>query len=157
MKVIFFKNLSDNKTCVKELTDPVEKDIIIKTVPMEGIDIMDPVFIIKMDKSLYKYNYCYIEDFGKYYYFNTPKVVNNNLLRVNMHVDVLQTYWEEFKGNNAIVDRAENVFNLYLQDGKLPVEQKTIIRRYVTKETPFDGTSMILLCTGPGGSPDSEA
>ena len=148
----FYKNISDNNTVLKNIQDEKIVYLSFKTIPDASLSQISMKIRVKMDKSLLSYNYCKIEEFGKYYYITDISVLNNRIMEIVLEVDVLMTYWDEFKDNDAIIDRAATVYNLFLNDPSLPMESGTIIRRYVTKETPFDPNngSLILLATGPG-------
>lgn len=71
------------------------------------------------DIAVIGYNYCYIPDFGRYYYINGINALRANLFELSLGIDVLMTYASEIRGNYAIVDKVENfgaAFN-YINDG----------------------------------------
>jgi hypothetical protein len=84
----------------------------------EDCSIINPV--IKLENmtatQLKECNYCYIPDFGRYYYINNI-VCKNKLYELTMHVDVLMSFKDGIRANDAVISRQENNYNLYLQDG----------------------------------------
>lgn len=57
----------------------------------------------------FNYNYCYVEDTNKYYFVEVKNINRNNILFLNLHIDVLQTYREKI--NNAKIRLANNKTN----------------------------------------------
>jgi hypothetical protein len=114
MEINLFKTLSPRKKLVKELTDG-----ITLTGTLRGqSSVMSPSLQIQ-DIAVIGYNYCYIPDFGRYYYINDINALRANLFELSLGIDVLMTYASEIRGNYAIVDKVENfgvAFN-YINDG----------------------------------------
>lgn len=78
--------------------------------------VLNPVLILKTSDPVYNYNYLYIQEFGRYYFINDIRSVNNNVWEISAHVDVLETYKTSILANNAVIKRQQNIFNLYLDD-----------------------------------------
>lgn len=114
MEIKLFKTLSPRKKLVKELTDG-----ITLTGTLRGqSSVMSPSLQIQ-DIAVIGYNYCYIPDFGRYYYINDINALRANLFELSLGIDVLMSYASEIRGNYAIVDKVENfgvAFN-YINDG----------------------------------------
>lgn len=114
MEIKLFKTLSPRKKLVKELTDGIT---LAGTLRGQS-SVMSPSLQIQ-DISVIGYNYCYIPDFGRYYYINEINALRTNLFELSLGIDVLMTYASEIRGNHAIVDKVENfgvAFN-YINDG----------------------------------------
>ena len=86
--------------------------------------------------NLSDYNYAWIEEFHRFYFIKNIVSVRTNLWRLTMHVDVLSTYADYIKNNNAVISRNSNLWNLYYQD-----EQFKILN-YETIQTKAFGTSL---------------
>lgn len=114
MEIKLYKTSSPRKKLVKELTDE-----ITLTGTLRGqSSVMSPSLQIQ-DIAVIGYNYCYIPDFGRYYYINNINALRANLFELSLGIDVLMTYASEIRGNYAIVDKVENfgvAFN-YINDG----------------------------------------
>lgn len=114
MEIKLFKTLSPRKKLVKELTDGIT---LTGTLRSQS-SVMSPSLQIQ-DIAVIGYNYCYIPDFGRYYYINDINALRANLFELSLGIDVLMTYASEIRGNYAIVDKVENfgvAFN-YINDG----------------------------------------
>ena len=109
-------------------SSPVEK--IGKTLTSGGTyscslkdttSILNPVLVIRTSDPVYNYNYLYIQEFGRYYFINDIKSVNNNVWEISAHVDVLETYKTAILANDAVIRRQDKLFNLYLDDPEFHV------------------------------------
>ena len=62
-------------------------------VPLkQDTDRLNPNILIYSDLSLEIMNYCYIDEFSRYYFIDKIEQVRNNLYRVRCKVDVLESY-----------------------------------------------------------------
>ncbi len=90
--------------------------------------ILDPVILVEMPASnLALANYARIPDFGRYYYITDMVSVRSTLTEVHMHVDVLMSWAEGILGNQGIIRRQENEWNLYLNDGSFKIYQNSAV------------------------------
>lgn len=83
-------------------------------------DIINPVFTVSTISAadLYKCNYVYAPELNGRKYFITDIVsVRNGVWEVHCHIDVLSTYADGVKAQEAVIHRQENSWNLYLDDG----------------------------------------
>lgn len=116
MNITFYKNLSEKNHLDKSLTTMGT----ISGTLREECSIINP--IIKIENfsgfNLSQCNYAYIPNFGRYYFIENIKCVGK-LYEIQMHVDVLSTYKNTIRSNQAIISRQQNNFNLYLQDGNI--------------------------------------
>lgn len=105
----------------------------------EDTSILAPTILIQCDISNFtSCNYMYIPEFNRYYFITDIVSVNTDLVEFSGRVDVLTTYKDYIKSNNAIVRRQENSWNLYLNDGSFKVYQNPTI---LTKAFPSGFTS----------------
>ena len=105
----------------------------------EDTSILAPTILIQCDISNFTLcNYMYIPEFNRYYFITDIVSVNTDLVEFSGRVDVLTTYKDYIKSNNAIVRRQENSWNLYLNDGSFKVYQNPTI---LTKAFPSGFTS----------------
>ena len=109
-------------------TSPVEKigkdltgELIISDVVLKrDTSILRPVLLVSADGSVFSYNYMYIEEFGRYYFIDDIRSVNNNIWEISAHVDVLETYKEAILSNSAIIENTERKgANMYLYDPEI--------------------------------------
>lgn len=108
------------------------------------------VDVEKTNPLTYKYNYMYIEEFGRYYFIDEIISLRNGLWTIMATVDVLMTFKKDILKSNVIIDKAEDEYisNLYLDDGSFVMDS----RKYnEVKEFPSglnENGSYILICAG---------
>lgn len=83
----------------------------------EGCSIDNPVISVHASAAaLALVNYAYIPDFGRYYYRQDIKSLNNGICEVTLLSDPLQSFETEIKAVTATITRNENIRNGYLRD-----------------------------------------
>jgi hypothetical protein len=70
-------------------------------------------------------NYCYITEFGRYYYITKIEPQSAGMCYIYCHVDVLMTYKNEIRNCPIIAARSTNNYNLHLQDDMRIFNSKT--------------------------------
>lgn len=108
------------------------------------------VDVEKTNPLTYKYNYMYIEEFGRYYFIDEIISVRTGLWTIMATVDVLMSFRKDILESSVIIDKAEDedISNLYLDDGSFVMDS----RKYnEVKEFPSglnENGSYILICAG---------
>lgn len=71
--------------------------------------IINPVFNIESSTNLVDYNYCYIQEFGRYYFIKDIRSIRNNLWEISLQVDVLMSFRNDILNSEGIIIDTENV------------------------------------------------
>lgn len=101
MQVILYKNLSSDNVINKELTEPLTIDINLRG----DFNIIRPELIL--NGSVYTdYNYLEIPSLNKKYILNNFSSVGNTLYKYSFIIDVLETYYNEFKSIDCLLYRS---------------------------------------------------
>lgn len=145
MDVIFYTTADEPNVVDKSLIELATKQC---TVHME-IEVEEPELLMQYDPAyaLLNVNYCYIPDFG-HYYFVEPFVYDGKLMRIKLHTDLLMTFKDALLNQTVTVDRNEYANQGYLQDDEYSA---LAYEQVQTKEFPnnFEGlNSYILMCVG---------
>ena len=129
----------------RNTSEPIKLDKTISNISTvngtlkDGTSIIDPVIRIQCDMTDVKNcNYLTISEFGRSYFVNDIRSLTNSIVEFSCHVDVLSTYKNGIRGNTGIIQRQENQWNLYLNDGSLKVYQNPYI---ITKAFPSGFTT----------------
>ena len=131
--VNLYWNVSPVEKIGKNLTNShTISDVVLK----RDTSILRPVLLINSVQDIYTYNYMYISEFGRYYFIDDIRSVNNNMWEISAHVDVLETYKTDILSNTAVLKRQERKFNLYLDDPEFKV-----LNNYRIQTKRFAGTS----------------
>ena len=114
MNLKLYTNLNDKNVVDKVLYHNAD----ITGTLREDCSIINPVLKVEglTSTQLKECNYCYIPDFGRYYYINNI-ICKGKLYELNCHVDVLMSFKDSIRDNTAVISRQANNYNLYLQDG----------------------------------------
>lgn len=135
---------SDPRMLTKDIVD-----IITLTGDLrDKTSIINPVIIVEADLSiLSRCNYMTIDSFNRKYFINDITSVNTDLVEISAHVDVLTTYANDIRRNNAIIRKQANDYNLYLNDDSLKVYQNP---KVITKVFPsgFSTQEFVLAIAG---------
>ena len=79
--------------------------------------ISNPKLIIAGD--IRNFNYCYIGEFGRFYYITDIEVNENNIQTISLSVDVLQSFKTQIENNNALIERQRTKTNKYFNDSMM--------------------------------------
>lgn len=118
MVITFYKNKSAPNVVPKEKERKFNKGGTLKN----NTSIKKPIIQLKVEDyaRVKQCNYCYIEDFSRYYYIDDINIVNA-IVEINMTVDVLESYKEDTLNSTQLVARQENKKNYSIIDNRLPM------------------------------------
>lgn len=88
----------------------------------EPCELSNPIFVLAFDNAVFNSNYCYCENFGRYYFVNERVLISGNRIELHCHVDVLQSYSEAISGLTVTVTRQENIGINHIPDSLLPLD-----------------------------------
>lgn len=146
MEIKLYKTSSPRKKLVKDLTDGIT---LVGTLRAQS-SVMAPTFTVQ-DTAVVGYNYCYIPDFGRWYYINGIDALRSNLYELSLGIDVLMTYAAEIRNNYAIVDKVESLgaaYN-YINDSSW-VNTNRMKQSIINFATGFNDTGEFILITAGG-------
>lgn len=146
MEIKLYKTSSPRKKLVKDLTDG-----ITLTGTLRGqSSVMSPSLQIQ-DIAVIGYNYCYIPDFGRYYYINGINALRANLFELSLGIDVLMTYAEAIRNNAAIVDKVQPQKGAmpYINDGSY-VSTNKMYQTIINFSGGFNDNGEFILITAGG-------
>lgn len=119
MQILLYINNS-NKT-------EINKNIVLiqtlDAIFVENTNIKNPSLLLD-NLDILNGNYLYIPDFKRFYFFKPP-TSEAMFWRVDCECDVLESFKEDILKNEAIIERQENLFNLYLNDNNLSTYENT--------------------------------
>lgn len=119
--VILYNNKADKR--VVDKTSYITTFKSLRGNFKDEVDLLNPTFTIESN-IVPNCNYCYIEDFNRFYYIDSIKVIRNNLYFISCKVDVLMTYRIFITKSNQYVSRQENTYNDLLVDNMVTFEEK---------------------------------
>ena len=115
MKIKFWKNTKeDNNVNVKDVNATPILDLT--GTLREGTSVITPEIVIESDKKILTCNYCYIEEFSRYYFIKDIQPLTNRLWKLSLSVDVCYTYRDYIYSQTGFVERNESYFNPNIED-----------------------------------------
>lgn len=146
MEIKLYKTSSARKKLVKDLTDEIT---LVGTLRAQS-SVMSPTFTVQ-DTAVVGYNYCYIPDFGRWYYINGIDALRANLYELSLGIDVLMTYAAQIRNNYAIVDKVESLGSAYnyINDGSW-VNTNRMKQSIINFATGFNDNGEFILITAGG-------
>lgn len=101
--ISLFKTASENNRVVKVLTDKKQLSGELRN----QTSVLNPSIRIESADNISGYNYCYISDFGRYYYITDIVSVSTKCWVVSLRCDVLMSYKDEIQGLNVILNNTQ--------------------------------------------------
>ena len=141
----FYINDSENN----KLNKSIRATITVTGNLKENSSIINPEILVSSNLSnLVGSNYAYISEFNRYYYIVDVISVSNALCLVKMKVDVLMSFKTELLTNNAIIQKSEHNWNLYLNDGSLKTYQYNHVETIKFPNGFPTGTDLVMAIAG---------
>ena len=101
--ISLFKTASENNRVVKVLTDEKQLSGELRN----QTSVLNPTIRIESADNISGYNYCYISEFGRYYYIIDIVSVRTNCWVVSLRCDVLMSYKDEIQSMNVILNNTQ--------------------------------------------------
>ena len=105
MTVIFYKYDGIKNKINKTLSNGI---VINNVIIRNDFDITDFELLIKDTNFNSEYNYCYIQDLGRYYFIESIERMNGTIYKIRVTVDVLKSFSSQIENINAIIIKSEN-------------------------------------------------
>ena len=141
MTINLYVNSSDNNVLDKTLSSVASVSGSLRNES----DVMTPTIIIQGD--YFNANYCFISDWGRYYYIENIRSIRNNIIEIDCRIDTLKTYASQIRACTGIVKKQQNDYNLYINDGSFMTyaNDKVFTKGF---SGSFDTDSYVLLVAG---------
>lgn len=98
----------------------------------ETTSLTDPDIFINSDVTIENYNYIYVDSpIARFYYIESYEMAQQYYI-LHCHIDVLMSFAPDIRATECVVSKNENNFNLFLNDDKMKLYNKS---RILTK--PF--------------------
>ena len=104
MNITLYVNKSEKNKIGKNLTN----DFSISGTLRDTTNIINPVILIELN-DIGNYNYCYIDDFKRYYFITDIAVIRTGLFAISLMVDVLESFKSDIKNLSVILLNTQNV------------------------------------------------
>ena len=103
MQIEFYKNSSEKNKIGKSISNKLTLGGNLH----DECSVISPTILVE-HSNLAGYNYAYIPEFNRYYFITEITSVRNNLWRISLKVDVLESFKTDILNLNCIVDKQQN-------------------------------------------------
>lgn len=146
MQLILYQNNSPKNKIGKSLTQIEAMSGTLR----EASNLIDPTITIESD-SITNVNYCFIPEFGRYYFIQDITIIRNDLIQLKLHVDVLESFANQIKAHSAIIGRQQNLYNMYLDDDQFKTYNNVRVQTLRYPGGFTNSLQHILITAGDGG------
>ena len=144
--VVLYTNSSNKNAMNKSITALATVDCDFKNI----LDVETPEIYISAGSPYEKCNYCYIAEFGRYYFAKCKTGVGNTIT-VECLSDPLMSFKTGILNSPAVIARNPWHFDMYLPDNKMPIETRTLSAVFdFPNKTKFDGRNNTYILTTLG-------
>ena len=144
MTVIFFK-YNDIKN---KINKTLENGLTVNDVVIQNdFDITDFELLIKNSDFNSEYNYCYIQDLGRYYFIESVEKMNGTIYRIRVSVDVLKSFSMQIENINAVITKSENPDDNFVDCEK----SENYTSEVINLTDNFNHSGNLILVTSLGG------
>ena len=111
MKLVYWTNFSKRKNSTKQPTSGTEIDVVLK----DNTSLLNPIF--QTGSVPANVNYCYVADFGRYYYV-TGVSHDGPFCLIECECDVLATYKSQIGATRALVEFTSSSSKITIPDAR---------------------------------------
>lgn len=152
--ISFMTMKSETNVMGKYWKDGTGEILTIEGSLLYNQSICNPKLIVKGD--IRPYNYCYIAEFGRFYYISDITVNESDIQTITLTVDVLQSFKSYIENCDGLVERQRTKTNKYFNDSMMWTQNnKNIVPLHFLggDYTPslFDRTNNCYVITLAGG------
>lgn len=107
MEISLYKYSGGSNVINKKLKELVYYEIKLK----KSTDILNPLINIKSELHLIELNcnYAYINELNRYYFIDSINPYPNGIYRLQLRVDVLETYKGDILNSDSVLSRSEQL------------------------------------------------
>lgn len=144
MTVIFYKYDGIKNKINKTL----ENGLTVNDVIMQNdFDITNFDLLIKNTGFSSEYNYCYVQDLGRYYFIESVERMNGTIYKIRLSVDVLKSFSSQIENINAIITKSKNPDDNFVDCEK----SETFENEVINMTDNFNHSGNLILVTSLGG------
>ena len=144
MTVIFYK-YNDIKN---KINKTLENGLTVNDVVIQNdFDITAFELLIKNTDFTSEYNYCYIQDLGRYYFIESVERMNGSIYKIMLSVDVLKSFSTQIENINAIIVKSENPDDNFVDCEK----SENYTSEVINLTDNFNHSGNLILVTSLGG------
>lgn len=131
-----------------KLNKTLNNELVLTGSLKTKVSVCNPVIMLKSDNfNFSEYNYCYIEDFNRYYFIEDIDINALTLFEMRLREDVLMSFNSDIKNMTVQINESSNPNSNFI-DCKMG-DKKELIQS-IDLENPFSQTGFLYMSTIKG-------
>ena len=131
-----------------KLNKTLNNELVLTGSLKTKVSVFNPVIMLKSDNfNFSEYNYCYIEDFNRYYFIEDIDINALTLFEIRLREDVLMSFNSDIKNMTVQINESSNPNSNFI-DCKMG-DKKELIQS-IDLENPFSKTGFLYMSTIKG-------
>lgn len=143
MTIVLYKNNSVPNKVDKSLTQVASVSGTLRA----DTSMLAPTFLL-MTASI-NFNYFKVVEWDRYYFLGPVEYGLSGTITISGAIDILMSFSSDIKKARAIVERQENLWNMYLNDNTIMMNQNAK-HKIIKFPNSFNDFSYILALAGNG-------
>lgn len=117
MEMKLFETL-DNENVINKTINLI---YVLNIKMKNDVDLVQPTIILndKNEMNFQLCNYCYLEDFNRYYFIRSIENINSNIWRLSLECDVLESFKDDILISDVEINRRMKQGEYYVQNSKV--------------------------------------
>lgn len=144
MRIKLYKVYNEENKLNKTLNSELVLTGSLKT----KVSVFNPIIMLKsVNFNFLEYNYCFIEDFNRYYFIEDIEINALTLFEIRLREDVLMSFNSDIKNMTVQINESSNPNSNFI-DCKMS-DKKELIQS-IDLENPFSQTGFLYMSTIKG-------
>ena len=128
MTITLYSSTADPRK-INKLTELTQIEVIQNTKLLYPTTVLHPEFTLEYSAARLGANYCYISEFGRYYFLSEPSLGNGHTITFSCEVDVLTSFKTQIENLDVVCLRSQYDFDEYIAD-EIPSSVKATTTNY---------------------------
>ena len=131
-----------------KLNKTLNNELVLTGSLKTNVFVYNPVIMLKsVNFNFPEYNYCFIEDFNRYYFIEDIEINALTLFEIRLREDVLMSFNNDIKNMTVQINESSNPNSNFI-DCKMS-DKKELIKS-IDLENPFSQTGFLYMSTIKG-------
>ena len=147
---VFFMRIKLYKVYDEEnkLNKTLNSELVLTGSLKTKVSVFNPIIMLKsVNFNFLEYNYCFIEDFNRYYFIEDIEINALTLFEIRLREDVLMSFNSDIKNMTVQISESSNPNSNFI-DCKMS-DKKELIQS-IDLENPFSQTGFLYMSTIKG-------
>lgn len=144
--IVLYQNSKPLNHTARTFTNP----LIISGTPREEVDPFLPEITVEYNAAIFQYNYAYIAEYNRHYYFEKMPTVAGKTIVLHLHGDSFFNFKNVIMRSQCIADRSSSLYDLMVTDpAVISVSGYEYFERSLSYQfRPDNGTYILTVASG---------